>query len=69
MVESGTPNDTEDNIGYPVLFQGIYSGTSRVVWLLLDQGAEVNLWDLSIHTALIRASVHGHTDIVKLLLR
>ena len=44
-------------------------GHERVIELLLQHGAEVNLQDNDCGTALMAAAAHGHERVVELLLR
>jgi len=43
-------------------------GRQNMVQMLLEAGAKVNMQDEDGSTALMCASEHGHTDIVKMLL-
>ena len=46
----------------------VRQGREEMVKMLLDTGADLNCQDNEGSTALMCASEHGHTDIIKLLL-
>ncbi len=54
---------------YPKLWGAASTGKLQKVEALIDKGLDVNKRDLSGGTALIHASLGGHTEVVRLLLR
>jgi len=59
--------DSDDDLDL-ALVEASHAGSTDIVSLLLDKGADVNAQDADGYTALSIASRNGHTEVVKLLL-
>ncbi|PIK43862.1 putative KN motif and ankyrin repeat domain-containing protein 1-like [Apostichopus japonicus] len=68
LFTNGDVNIRASQAGQTALMLAVSRGKVRMVQLLLQAGADVNVQDEDGSTALMCASEHGHLDIVKLLI-
>ena len=61
-------NSQDEEPGWTALMHSVKAGRLRLVRMLLEQKADVNITDPSGFTALSVAAYHGHQNIVSLLL-
>ncbi|MDD9303864.1 MAG: ankyrin repeat domain-containing protein [Desulfobacter sp.] len=59
--------NTSQEIGFNALFKAVWSGHTKIVKFLLNQGASITSKDKNIRPLLLVAVNKGHYDIVKLL--
>lgn len=60
--------DLTDDEGNTLLHIASANGHDRVVWCLIEHGADVNLYNLYRWTALIQAAAYGHAAVISILL-